>query len=373
MEEPEKKMIEKTKCKNIVIIGNGFDLYHKLPTKFSDFYNYYSNQESNTLYSQSVFSGVTNTISNTLYNKHNIARVGTPFSHEQDWNNIEEFLCCSTDLGYDEILRNFNSCFVPYVKKICMPDIGYFKHIDTSLSELFSKVDTIITFNYTDTLKMYLSDELYKKKVYHIHGNLAVNNSIVIGNGLTENLEKSICHTKTCTMRKDFMRKTFEFQQRTAQKNYDDLVADVDNYSSLTIHVIGHSLGKTDAYELTKYIKQNKVSSYSLKIILYSHDINNIAVLKSNIEKNLGLSYNEVDIITSHEILRHSNDMYFPFYKNTKEFLLIFTNDEKYQGKDIYHLYEVFMNKYRPGNCNNLIDLENRKMEFSRFLQSNVQ
>lgn len=160
----------------LFVIGNGFDLHHKLNTGFNSFRKHL--KENYPEYFEFI---------NNLILEHN------PSFNSDDWNHIEDELVCVTELDYDYMLDeaiassetdmdkasywndiqfnaeyfnrdlpNFKKCFDSWIDNI---DV---KSHNADININFKKNDCFLNFNYTDTLQqLYGVDDL---KVLHIHG-----------------------------------------------------------------------------------------------------------------------------------------------------------------------------------------------------------
>lgn len=160
----------------LFVIGNGFDLHHKLNTGFNSFRKHL--KENYPEYFEFI---------NNLILEHN------PSFNSDDWNHIEDELVCVTELDYDYMLDeaiassetdmdkasywndiqfnaeyfnrdlpNFKKCFDSWIDNI---DV---KSYNADININFKKNDCFLNFNYTDTLQqLYGVDDL---KVLHIHG-----------------------------------------------------------------------------------------------------------------------------------------------------------------------------------------------------------
>lgn len=203
---------------NLIIIGNGFDLAHRLPTKYTDFHNYLEKT-----------------------NPDCIDRLDSLFTFGEQWCDFENGLghlkesaaqlVLKSYLGIhttikDEIQRNFTSWVTSLEEK----------NNATKKYEL-SKEDEYLSFNYTHTL--YRSYDIDEKNINYIHG--------CIGLGLFDYKQIIFGH-KECVGNK------------ITQSLLDATVKDVDSiitrnkdyFNSLsekniyTIKVFGHSYADVD-------------------------------------------------------------------------------------------------------------------------------
>lgn len=191
--------------KSLVIIGNGFDLGHSLPTRFSDFIQ--SNKYFQKKYE--IFKGINwnNVESNykeLLYNiisNRSITDIGDivddilrSYGHNEygfiDYvplasdEYIPEFVKVKKLV---ELLSEFEHDFLEYLKKNC--NSNKLESIDpkNKIKEILDSSNHIINFNYTNVI-----EEVYHiKNVKHIHGTITENN-IAIGTAAIEDLKESL-------------------------------------------------------------------------------------------------------------------------------------------------------------------------------------
>lgn len=172
--------------KKLYILGNGFDLYHNLPTKYSDFNEYVDkNNEELSLFFEENFNFQLN--------------------EEGLWKDFEEglgtfdsycflsrynFIDISSDdfrpkelYGLEDELEEVSS---EKIDQICNAFYDWLNQIDFSKKSVhildIDKNATFINFNYTDTLIRYYSVE--KKNVLHIHSSINSNEDLIFGHGI---------------------------------------------------------------------------------------------------------------------------------------------------------------------------------------------
>ncbi|WP_276766743.1 bacteriophage abortive infection AbiH family protein [Gemella morbillorum] len=196
--------------KNLFIIGNGFDLAHKLPTRYSDFKNYLTKKfpSADTKYVY-VPESTIDQDGNEVYNKTEVVSFLLKIISEiegNEWNNLE------TTLGmieYDDYFSLFelrddnkeyhtvynnedtakNILGAVYMIKEFFSD--WIKEVDITDAQPYIKMKNLfdnynalfINFNYTETL-----EKIYGiKDVCHIHGTQG--SDIIFGHGSTSNFD----------------------------------------------------------------------------------------------------------------------------------------------------------------------------------------
>lgn len=170
--------------KTLYIIGNGFDLYHKMKSSFSDFKNYVAEKN------KPVFDAV--------------ERYLIPNSEKQEWSDLEQALGC---LDLDEIIDDVSPFMESYGSEDweeCAHYDAQFetekvtRHLSSELMKLLTqwasqlnkttpahitlnldKYASYISFNYTDTLiNPY---EIPAKNILFIHGRKSTNEKLIMG------------------------------------------------------------------------------------------------------------------------------------------------------------------------------------------------
>lgn len=139
----------------VLILGNGFDISHGLPTKWVDFQNEIEASEENQDYI-------------------NLSRMIKKYKLDKNynlWSDVEKALgkmwSKENSEEMDKFLDLFTICFQKYLKENVNENIR--KSANNDLIEFFKSFDHIINFNYTGTL-----ERLYgiNEKVWHIHGRI---------------------------------------------------------------------------------------------------------------------------------------------------------------------------------------------------------
>ncbi len=194
--------------KKLFIIGNGFDIAHKLPTRYSDFQKYlkdnYPEASDECL---TVPSSFTMPDGDVWYNDDEVVgfllRIITESEGTgEEWNDLEHTLgylnfddifdCYENDdddddsewhktynnedtaLNVLETMKMIKRYFSDWIKTI---DVCSAKSKDNFKNLIDTENDLFLSFNYTETLEC-----LYKtKNVYHIHGKQG--SELVFGHG----------------------------------------------------------------------------------------------------------------------------------------------------------------------------------------------
>ncbi|MDR1606221.1 MAG: bacteriophage abortive infection AbiH family protein [Streptococcaceae bacterium] len=162
----------------LIIIGNGFDLHHGLPTTFNEFVD-------STFCSSEVTKGLLKMISGICSSKIvNWSNVETLYMSAEneiayDYKNFDNDF--SKSRAYNKTINQFENEFINYLRSVETRAIsGEFPRYqkDSMIQKWICKADIILDFNYTNTL-----ERLYQipKKCKHIkiHGSLNDENILI--------------------------------------------------------------------------------------------------------------------------------------------------------------------------------------------------
>lgn len=233
----------------LYVIGNGFDLWHGLPTSYGQFYEFAKEtlDEISNYYSLDVTkSGPWCDFENSLadfnwyefFDAHNHIDVDSESFRPS-------FVCClEDDLEHqaDLHVETIRDCFRDWVDGI-----------DVSVAErrmFFTQDSKFITFNYTSTLEsIYGIDD---DNVFHIHGRADKCDELIFGHGeaMEEEPELDESGDSNRTMFSD-AEGAAKYPFYALQKPVDKVLESNENFFNSLEHideifVIGHSLNKID-------------------------------------------------------------------------------------------------------------------------------
>ncbi len=164
----------------LVIVGNGFDLHHRMKTRYTDYRDYL------------LSIGEDNIV--TCFEKCD------EIAPEYMWNRLEEVIgmlsyedayCYLTSYGSDEWRDSAHHDFQYEIDKMTeywpgLKDnlIGWIQNIkytneDVRLRKLISESTCFLSFNYTNTLEVLY--DVSKSKITYIHGDASKSNELVLG------------------------------------------------------------------------------------------------------------------------------------------------------------------------------------------------
>ncbi|XYB84410.1 bacteriophage abortive infection AbiH family protein [Vibrio parahaemolyticus] len=313
--------------KRLYIIGNGFDLYHGLPTSYLSFKDYLKN---NNIISYDNFN-------NSFYYYNDINDL---------WANFEENL---SNLDTETVIDRFSDYLPHFSIDFRDRDMGAFdieiknfvNSITTSLK--FSFVDFIkdavkkgkqnkilrsfcneskfISFNYTNTLEKLYS--VNKKDILYIHGNIYDDNEdIILGHGVEpcdidfgnyiSNIDNNGVFVENAWLdcESDFINiaynegaATLEQYYLSSFKNTEKILVDNEKFfDSLfnieEVYVLGHSLSDVD---LPYFYRLVKILPRSTKwIVSYYTEEEKIANFFKVVD--LGIEEDSIKMITINDL-----------------------------------------------------------------------
>lgn len=286
--------------KSLVIIGNGFDLFHGLKTKYTDFGDYLERNNSEFFY---------------LLNEHFDADLWSDFEIGLGKLNIQSVVEDGLDIVSDDpddehamrtqalIADNTNSIInkliIDLKNSICkwILNLDY----DSINSEKFNCVSNncdFITFNYTNTLEF-----LYKiqsKNIIYLHNKATMQNvghdesdsDIIIGHNVKKyhgnNYQSLNLGVKDWFLEdafedaEDYFSRSFKNWEENLYK-LDGIIDRIGTYKS--VYIMGHSLSDVDI-EYFKYLTKKMDESVVFHITYYG--TNERELIKDHAEKFLG-------------------------------------------------------------------------------------
>jgi len=233
----------------LYILGNGFDLWHGLPTSYREFYefdnkpldemeNYYLFE----LHNHELWHDFENALgafdSDNFYDYYNEVNVSSDHFRPKHVYGLEDELTEQTDIHVTTIKETF---------------ISWVNQIDVSLAQkkmIFPKNSQFITFNYTSTLQSIY--EIEDSRVFHIHGRAETYDDLIFGHGenITEPPELDEDGESTRDMFSD-ARSASRYPLYALKKPVDDILKNNEEYFNQInnidkVVIIGHSLNTID-------------------------------------------------------------------------------------------------------------------------------
>lgn len=279
--------------RNLVIIGNGFDLAHGLKTSYVDFIawlikRYYS--ENNNFFicdKRSIDELRKERNIREITENKKIIKIFLEYEKNIDFTNtfLQKLLCevlknnwCDIEQKYfDELLECKNENEAKKLNKelddIKIQLIEYLKEVETQFKKLdtydiffksVSSNDLIINFNYTDTVNKYLPDSS-NDNLIHIHGKLTDKESYVIFGYSAPNDKNN-----------ELLKKSNEHMLNIKETKYlltengNKINKFIDQHIFLNhVFIIGHSCGLSDQNILNKVLNIYEHQLPSVKIFYF--------------------------------------------------------------------------------------------------------
>ncbi|EPO5780002.1 bacteriophage abortive infection AbiH family protein [Vibrio harveyi] len=228
----------------LFIIGNGFDLWHKLPTSYRDYYKQYKgyldqieHYFSYGLQEEELWSDFENVLGqfdeSILIEENDFMDFSGDEFPTQQMYGLED----AVDNFSREIINDITDSFTEWLKGISLDKLVQ--------QMVFPDQAQYISFNYTPTLQQIYA--VPETNVNHIHGSLVQSNSLIFGH--TETVIRATAEEDTYyTEAINHGRKVLEVLQKPVNdiitSNLTPWLNKNGNISSIT--VIGHSLNNID-------------------------------------------------------------------------------------------------------------------------------
>jgi Bacteriophage abortive infection AbiH len=290
---------------NLFIIGNGFDLAHGMPTRYSDFLAWlwmegrkdvgrwprlFKDNLEDRLATIRPVEQVTNeglvkfTKSPLLLRLYQMSRQNAPGEEGKlGWCDIEELYFDALKDSWKPKTKDFqpigelNADFGEiklalevYLAGLEIPKLDIYHKLFAFFPER-----RFLTFNYTKTLEQYTSD---KEGIIHLHGEL--NNTVnppIFGYAPEEEVIREI---RISSNRIEYSR-WLKHTQYGGHDSKEALMKVLDENHDVNVFVLGHSCGKSDAGILSKIFTHP--NTRSIKIFYYK-DWNGFRETFSNID-----------------------------------------------------------------------------------------
>ncbi len=287
---------------NILVIGNGFDIAHKLPTRYVDFLNFLRNWENNSIkydnYYDDKYLKSSNSYRDKVYKKcknnmwyQYFIKVRAGMSNNKDWIDFEEEignrlkrLTENQSKEWKKSLDDFTNCLNFYFY-----DYINLKPVEVRLPDVYNnEFDYVMSFNYTDTFER-LYGNIYAAsdsiKYSYVHGKADKYSELVLGSDNLLNI--NMLEDKLYNLKVPF-EKIFQRSEKKTDKSYSTWFANENVSKQFDLHIIGHSLGMTDKSLLIGLMLHPKS-----RIIVYYHSHDCKKSLISNLIRMLGVdNYN---------------------------------------------------------------------------------
>ena len=262
----------------LIILGNGFDLYHGLKTKYSDFKDYLQENIGNTnnytinkadfVKDDKYFCGNTKDIIDIIYTIINN-------SANAEWSDFEEAL---GEINYEEVLSYYQKIgdnesetaliinrTMRFIQTHFSDWIKQVNYLDFKPKFKFKEDDIFLTFNYSRTLEDYY--HINSNRICHIHGVINRNDDgeteeyLIFGHG-KEMVDSKYSNNK-------YIKSTFEYLKKNKNLNrdkFENFLKTIKNRNIREIYDFGFSYSDVDkSYinEIVNIINNNAITWFS--------------------------------------------------------------------------------------------------------------
>lgn len=304
----------------LYVIGNGFDISHGIPCKYSDFYNYLNDNRSDILESMEKFYYVGNDSElwsdfecnlekNIVYESlSEIIGENTPNLASDDFYKDLSTAQIYIEQECDELLENIRSGFEEWIESLKALPVS--KKYKLDMSACF------FTFNYTDVL-----ERIYKipvANILHIHNK--VGEELIFGHG----------------------KKSEDFNVKEALYEDENAFLSEDEYGNIESNEVGH-----------ERFAEGAVCAFYDKMRKHTEDIiqnnsgffNNLSTIEEVVA--LGHSYNEIDLPYFRKIAESINN-------NAKWVLCYYSDEDKENAKKLMGEINITENLQEYKHCDKL-------------------
>lgn len=310
--------------RNIIIIGNGFDLSHDIPTGYSSFIENLvltelNISDSNLLnkFKQRPLGEMVNRASNSRTvryddsNKKNYVFTTNNYfladlleektKNENDWSDIESFYY-TTLLDTDEdnliklqedfmIIKQKLILYLKSLKNTPDPNINFDEFFGHKYFSNGSKENNLIlNFNYTKTLNKLYGDKIKNFQIQNVHGDLSSsdNDTIVFGYDITnEKFNEFLNEGK-----KQIFFKNIKSEIYKVYSTFELLKSFLSKNKNFNLFVIGHSCSISDSQMLQRIFKDDSLNRVKL---IYYKSVDNYKKQRFNIDKIMTNTGHNID------------------------------------------------------------------------------
>lgn len=236
------------------IIGNGFDIYHGINSRYWDFYQFLKKKGYNSFISQMeiFFTDTTLNGDSLLWSDFEMALGNIDFNSTfdyctEDYEIDYDHMMRSTaqiedapDFFLGGVLQDMHKKFEEWVKSINI-------NVSRKPLEHFDPKGRFLTFNYTETL-----ETVYKipsENILYIHGNRKRDQSLIVGH--CNYIDPHSIGDEEMLIHEENALKSIAELTNQEMKSVKDIIAHHNSYwSSLSdveeVNVYGHSLSNVD-------------------------------------------------------------------------------------------------------------------------------
>lgn len=267
--------------RNLIIIGNGFDLAHDLKTSYPDFkadvkkngekydlphiisHNYLLQSLLNDEFD--LWSDIEVTYFDILTNFNDRAYLQKHYRDVRLYKNIKEL-----NDSFDKI-KKYLEIYLTEIEQ----SFAKIRNYEKIFQELDNDKTVVVNFNYTNTVKNYISHK--NIELIHIHGELNnTENPIIFGFAAEDEESKKLLVENE----NDFVRNIKKFNYLFT--NNDELLKEHIKSKEFNVFILGHSCGISDRLILGQILNSNGVHQI---IPFYFRDTNGYFNTMVNIDR----------------------------------------------------------------------------------------
>ncbi|MUK79125.1 hypothetical protein GNP84_19830 [Aliivibrio fischeri] len=277
--------------KILYIIGNGFDLWHGLPTSYSQFYDFaketlddVENYYLFDLHDHEPWHDFENALGafcwEDFYDYHNEVDIQSDDFKPSHIYGLEDELTEQTDLHVESIKESF---------------LNWVEQIDVNKANekmVFPENSHFINFNYTSSLQLIYGIE--NEKIFHIHGQAKTSDELIFGHG------KHIVNKPEIDENGESTRSMFSDAESAAKyplfalrKPVDELLEQYNSFFEQLhdiekIVVIGHSINVIDLPYFKRLAEQLPTTKWKVCCYTENEKIEHLQkLINININKEL--------------------------------------------------------------------------------------
>jgi len=331
--------------KNLIIIGNGFDLAHNLKTDYRSFIKHIvdTHLQDKTKYNHLLYLGENYFRSFEdlilLFKENNDTRVALKSSGSmiknyfllrllmdvslQNWVDIEskyfQILLSIKDGKQNNIsIENFNQNFLE-IKQILedylFSEEKNYKPVQSyqTFFKAISNLDSLVlNFNYTNTVKKYINGSNLKK--IQIHGELNnIENPIIFGYAANDSESRGLINTGNNEFSRYIKKQCYK--RTTSERQLRDYL----NKGEFNVLILGHSCGLSDKLILNQIFNNNNLKTIR---VFYYQEYEDYFNKQVNIDR---IMQSEVNLIKLKEFGDNQSTR-MPQYNDKEEQFVNFNN-----------------------------------------------
>lgn len=222
--------------KRIVIVGNGFDLAHGLKTSYFNFAHKYRDNATIKQFHQYVdFLDAENPFVDENGEIKNITWYSFELNMERliTWNFQKEI--GMGNIADNETIFNLNCIFADLEELLKKYLIEEYESVaitaKDSVQNCFDENTLAISFNYTDTIK------LYANNYHYVHGSLSDDNYIILG--LATGDIPCLCSGDYIHFQKDVRKEELSYLRYLRENGCNNVIKELDEFKRHAISLLG--------------------------------------------------------------------------------------------------------------------------------------